>query len=48
MKEIFQSIFIEILLAEFAFIIFNLVYPKLIDPLFWDNLGKDLTDILSR
>jgi hypothetical protein len=40
MKEIFQSIFIVILITEFAFIIFNLVYLKLIDPLFWDNLKK--------
>jgi hypothetical protein len=38
MKEIFQAIFIVILITEFVYIIFNLVYLKLIDPLFWDNL----------
>jgi hypothetical protein len=37
MKDIFQSIFIVILIAEFVFIIFNLVYLKLLDPLFWEN-----------
>jgi Protein of unknown function (DUF4199) len=40
MKDIFQSIFIVILITEFAFIVFNLVYLKLIDPLFWDNVKK--------
>jgi Protein of unknown function (DUF4199) len=38
MKDIFQSIFIVILITEFAYIIFNLVYLKLIDPMFWENL----------
>jgi len=38
MKDIFQSIFIVILITEFAYIIFNLIYLKLVDPLFWENL----------
>jgi hypothetical protein len=37
MKDIFQSIFIVILITEFAYIIFNLIYLKWIDPLFWEN-----------
>jgi hypothetical protein len=37
MQEIFQAIFIVILITEFVFIIFNLVYLKWIDPSFWIN-----------
>lgn len=37
MKEIFQAIFIVILITELFYIIFSLVYLKWIDPLFWEN-----------
>ncbi|HET7001621.1 MAG TPA: DUF4199 domain-containing protein [Puia sp.] len=36
-KEIFTSVFIVILIAELFYIIFNLVYLKIIDPFFWQN-----------
>jgi hydrogenase-4 membrane subunit HyfE len=37
-REIFQSIFIVILITEMVYIIFNLIYLKFIDPSFWENL----------
>jgi Protein of unknown function (DUF4199) len=37
-REIFQSIFIVILITEMVFILFNLIYLKYIDPAFWENL----------
>jgi Protein of unknown function (DUF4199) len=37
-REIFQSIFIVILITELVYILFNLVYLKFIDPAFWENL----------
>jgi len=37
MKDIFQGIFISILITEMAYIIFNFIYLKYIDPSFWDN-----------
>jgi hypothetical protein len=37
MKEIFTSVFIVILITELVYIIFNLVYFKLVDPSFWQN-----------
>ncbi len=37
-KEIFQSIFIVILITELVYILFNLIYLKYIDPAFWENL----------
>jgi hypothetical protein len=37
MKDIFQAIFIAILITEMAYVIFNFIYLKLIDPSFWDN-----------
>jgi len=36
MKDIFQAIFIAILIAEMAYVIFNFIYLKYIDPSFWD------------
>jgi hypothetical protein len=38
MKETFQAIFIVILITELVYIIFNLIYLKWVDPLFWENL----------
>ncbi len=40
LKDIFQSIFIAILITELVYIIFNLVYLKYVDPAFWENLKK--------
>lgn len=37
MKEIFTSVFIVILITELSYIIFNLVYLKIVDPFFWQN-----------
>jgi hypothetical protein len=37
LKEIFTSVFIVILITELVFIIFNLVYFKIVDPAFWEN-----------
>jgi hypothetical protein len=37
MKEIFQSIFIAILIAEAAYVVFNFIYLKFVDPVFWEN-----------
>ena len=37
MNEIFQSIFIAILITELFYVLFNLIYFKFIDPAFWDN-----------
>jgi Protein of unknown function (DUF4199) len=36
-KEIFQAIFIVILIMELVFIVFNLIYLRWIDPLFWEK-----------
>ena len=38
LKEIFQSIFIAILIAELVYIVFNFIYLKFVDPAFWLNL----------
>ncbi|HTB24086.1 MAG TPA: DUF4199 domain-containing protein, partial [Puia sp.] len=37
-REIFQSIFIVILITELFYILFNLIYLKYVDPAFWENL----------
>src|SRR5579863_807101 len=37
LKELFTSVFIVILITELIFIIFNLVYFKIVDPSFWEN-----------
>ena len=37
LKEIFTSVFIVILITELLYIVFNLVYFKIVDPSFWEN-----------
>jgi hypothetical protein len=37
LKEIFTSVFIAILITELVYIIFNLLYFKIVDPAFWEN-----------
>jgi len=36
-REIFQSIFIAILITELCYVVFNLIYFKFVDPAFWEN-----------
>ncbi len=36
-KDIFQTIFVCILITELAYVTFNFVYLKYVDPAFWDN-----------
>jgi len=36
-REIFQSIFIAILITELFYVLFNLIYFKFVDPAFWEN-----------
>src|SRR5664279_525898 len=38
MKDIFQAIFISILIAELCYVLFNWIYFKFIDPAFWEKL----------
>ncbi len=38
MKDIFQSIFIAILITELCFVLFNWIYFKFVDPSFWEKL----------
>ncbi len=37
LKELFTAVFIVILITELIYIIFNLVYFKMVDPAFWGN-----------
>jgi hypothetical protein len=37
-KDIFQTIFISILITEAVYVIFNSIYLKYVDPSFFDNL----------
>jgi len=37
LKEIFQSIFITILITEFSYILFNFIFLKYVNPSFWIN-----------
>jgi hypothetical protein len=40
-REIFQSIFIVILITELVYVLFNFIYLKFIDPAFWENLKAE-------
>ena len=48
LKEIFQSIFIAILITEVVYIIFNLIYIKFVDPAFWENFKATTCYSLKR
>lgn len=37
LKEIFSSVFIVILITELVYVVFNIVYFKIVDPAFWQN-----------
>jgi len=47
-REIFTCIFIAILITEFAYIIFNLVYFKFVDPSFWENFKATTIAYLQK
>jgi hypothetical protein len=47
-KEIFQSIFIAILIAEMVYIIFNIIYTKFVDPSFWENFKVTTFSYLQK
>jgi Protein of unknown function (DUF4199) len=47
-KEIFTSIFIAILITEAAYIVFNLVYLKFVDPSFWENFKTNTLIYLQK
>ncbi len=40
-KEIFTSIFIAILITEAAYILFNFIYLRFVDPAFWDHFRSN-------
>jgi hypothetical protein len=48
MKDIFQAIFITILIAEFCYVLFNWVYFKFIDPSFWDKLRAASLNMMEK
>jgi FlaA1/EpsC-like NDP-sugar epimerase len=47
-KDIFQSIFIAILITELIYVIFNAVYLKYVDTSFFDNLKLSTRNILEK
>ncbi|HCL84131.1 MAG TPA: hypothetical protein DIC22_09160, partial [Chitinophagaceae bacterium] len=47
-KEIFQSIFIAILIAEAVYVMFNLIYIKFVDPAFWENFKATTLSYLEK
>ncbi|HLK28483.1 MAG TPA: DUF4199 domain-containing protein [Puia sp.] len=47
-KEIFQTIFIAILITEIVYVLFNFVYLKFIDPSFFDNLKVATRTLLEK
>jgi hypothetical protein len=48
MKEIFQSIFITILIAELFYVFFNLIYFKFVDPAFWNHFKATSLTIMEK
>jgi hypothetical protein len=47
-REIFQSIFIAILIAELFYVVFNFIYLKWVDPGFWGNFRSDSLALYRR
>lgn len=47
-REIFQSIFIAILLAELGYLIFNLIYLKYVDPEFFNKFKQSMRVFLEN
>src|SRR5258706_4633221 len=48
MKDIFQAIFITILITELCFVLFNWVYFKFIDTTFWDKLRTASIEFMKK
>jgi hypothetical protein len=48
LKEIFQSIFIAILIAELFYILFNLIYFKFVNPAFWENFKASSLELYKK
>ncbi len=48
LKEIFTAVFIVILITELSYIIFNLVYFKIVDPAFWENFQASTPIALQK
>jgi Protein of unknown function (DUF4199) len=48
MKDIFQAIFITILITELCYVVFNWIYFKFIDPAFWDKLKAASLIIIEK
>ncbi|HEY4965676.1 MAG TPA: DUF4199 domain-containing protein [Puia sp.] len=48
MKDIFQAIFISILIAELCYVLFNWIYFKFIDPAFWEKLKAASLVIMEK
>jgi Protein of unknown function (DUF4199) len=48
MKDIFQAIFIAILIAELCYVLFNWIYFKFIDPAFWEKLKAASLVIMEK
>src|SRR6266478_2517059 len=48
MKDIFQAIFITILITELCFVLFNWVYFKIIDTTFWDKLRAASIEFMKK
>jgi hypothetical protein len=46
-KDIFQTIFISILITEAIYVIFNSIYLKWVDPSFFDNLREVTRNFLE-
>lgn len=47
-KEIFQTIFITIIITELVYVIFNLIYLKLIDPSFFDKFQETTRNFFEK
>jgi hypothetical protein len=47
-KDIFQTIFITILITEAVYIVFNAIYLKYVDPGFFDNFKAITRDFLEK
>jgi len=47
-KDIFQAIFIAILIAECFYVLFNWIYFKYIDPAFWEKLKAASLAIMEK
>jgi len=47
-REIFQSIFIAILITELFYVLFNLIYFRFIDPAFWDHFRSTTLAFMEK